>query len=78
MGLRFLSVCNHENKIVGVITRKDLLPEALLESLIRVRRPDPDYSSRFEGNDDADFGGGGAGAIALNERGGREANSVRL
>ena len=68
MGLRFLSVCNHENKIVGVITRKDLLPEALLESLIRVRRPDPDYTSRFEEND-ADFGGG-TGAIALNDRAG--------
>ena len=39
LGLRHLCVCNHNNQVVGIITRKDLLPEALLESLIRVRRP---------------------------------------
>ena len=65
MGLRFLSVCNHENKIVGVITRKDLLPEALLESLIRVRRPGRELGG---GDDELGDSGESSGAIALGTR----------
>ena len=37
MGLRFLCVVNHTNQVVGIITRKDLLPEALTNSLLRGR-----------------------------------------
>jgi chloride channel 7 len=37
MGLRFLCVVNHTNQVVGIITRKDLLPEALTDSLLRGR-----------------------------------------
>jgi len=37
LGLRFLCVCNHNNQVVGIITRKDLLPEALTDSLLRGR-----------------------------------------
>lgn len=35
MGLRFLCVVNHNNQVVGCITRKDLLPASLNESLDR-------------------------------------------
>ena len=34
LGLRHLCVCNHGNQLVGIITRKDLLPESLKESLL--------------------------------------------
>eukprot|EP00592_Proboscia_alata_P028268 CAMPEP_0194446072 /NCGR_PEP_ID=MMETSP0176-20130528/128221_1 /TAXON_ID=216777 /ORGANISM="Proboscia alata, Strain PI-D3" /LENGTH=994 /DNA_ID=CAMNT_0039272717 /DNA_START=152 /DNA_END=3137 /DNA_ORIENTATION=- len=37
LGLRQLCVVNHNNQVVGIITRKDLLPEALADSLIRGR-----------------------------------------
>jgi chloride channel 7 len=37
MGLRFLCVVNHNNQVVGSITRKDLLPASLRESLQRRR-----------------------------------------
>ena len=37
LGLRFLVVVNHHNQVVGIITRKDLLPEALKDSLLRGR-----------------------------------------
>jgi chloride channel 7 len=37
LGLRFLCVVNHNNQVVGIITRKDLLPEALTDSLLRGR-----------------------------------------
>jgi chloride channel 7 len=37
LGLRFLCVVNHNNQVVGIITRKDLLPEALTDSLHRSR-----------------------------------------
>jgi chloride channel 7 len=37
LGLRFLCVVNHNNQVVGIITRKDLLPESLTESLLRGR-----------------------------------------
>lgn len=37
LGLRFLCVVNHNNQVVGIITRKDLLPEALRDSLLRGR-----------------------------------------
>jgi chloride channel 7 len=37
LGLRFLVVANHHNQVVGIITRKDLLPENLKESLLRGR-----------------------------------------
>ena len=37
LGLRFLCVINHKNQLVGIITRKDLLPEALMGSFLRGR-----------------------------------------
>lgn len=37
MGLRFLCVVNHTNQLVGIITRKDLLPDSLTDSLLRGR-----------------------------------------
>jgi len=37
LGLRFLCVVNHNNQVVGIITRKNLLPESLNESLLRGR-----------------------------------------
>lgn len=37
LGLRFLCVVNHNNQVVGIITRKDLLPASLTESLLRGR-----------------------------------------
>jgi len=37
LGLRFLCVVNHNNQVVGIITRKDLLPESLSNSLTRGR-----------------------------------------
>jgi chloride channel 7 len=37
LGLRCLCVVNHNNKVVGVITRKDLLPDALSRALLRGR-----------------------------------------
>jgi len=37
LGLRTLSVVNHSNQVVGIITRKDLLPESLSKSLLRGR-----------------------------------------
>lgn len=35
LGLRFLCVVNHNNQVVGIITRKDLSPESLRCSLQR-------------------------------------------
>jgi CBS domain-containing protein len=37
LGLRFLCVTNHNNQVVGIITRKDLLPDSLSNSLLRGR-----------------------------------------
>lgn len=37
LGLRFLVVVNHNNQVVGIITRKNLLPKALTDSLLRGR-----------------------------------------
>jgi len=37
LGLRFLCVVNHNNQVVGIITRKDLLPHSLSRSLLRGR-----------------------------------------
>jgi chloride channel 7 len=37
LGLRFLCVVNHNNQVVGIVTRKDLLPESLTNSLLRGR-----------------------------------------
>mmetsp|Transcript_687 Transcript_687/g.965 ORF Transcript_687/g.965 Transcript_687/m.965 type:complete len:937 (-) Transcript_687:8-2818(-) len=37
LGLRFLCVVNHSNQVVGIITRKDLLPDSLSNSLMRGR-----------------------------------------
>lgn len=37
LGLRFLCVVNHHNQVVGIITRKDLLPHSLQDSLLRGR-----------------------------------------
>ena len=37
LGLRFLCVVNHNNQVVGIITRCDLLPEALSDSIMRGR-----------------------------------------
>lgn len=37
LGLRFLVVVNHHNQVVGIITREDLLPESLANSLLRGR-----------------------------------------
>jgi chloride channel 7 len=37
LGLRFLCVVNYNNQVVGIITRKDLLPESLTKSLLRGR-----------------------------------------
>lgn len=37
LGLRFLCVVNHNNQVVGCISRKDLLTEALTDSLLRGR-----------------------------------------
>jgi hypothetical protein len=37
LGLRFLCVVNHNNQVVGIITRVDLLPESLADSIMRGR-----------------------------------------
>lgn len=37
LGLRFLCVVNHHNQLVGIITRKDLLPHSLWETVMRGR-----------------------------------------
>ena len=37
LGLRCLCVVNHSNQVVGIITRKDLMPESLANSLMRGR-----------------------------------------
>jgi len=37
LGLRFLCVTNHHNQLVGIITRKDLLPQSLWETVMRGR-----------------------------------------
>jgi len=37
LGLRFLCVVNHNNQVVGIITRTDLLPESLSDSIMRGR-----------------------------------------
>eukprot|EP00586_Coscinodiscus_wailesii_P004020 CAMPEP_0172488600 /NCGR_PEP_ID=MMETSP1066-20121228/18214_1 /TAXON_ID=671091 /ORGANISM="Coscinodiscus wailesii, Strain CCMP2513" /LENGTH=721 /DNA_ID=CAMNT_0013255923 /DNA_START=747 /DNA_END=2912 /DNA_ORIENTATION=+ len=37
LGLRHLCVVNHYNQVVGMLTRKDLLPESLTDSFIRGR-----------------------------------------
>jgi len=37
LGLRHLCVVNHNNQVVGIITRKDLMPESLAASLLRGR-----------------------------------------
>lgn len=50
LGLRFLCVVNHNNQVVGIITREDLLPEALQDSLLQGRN--------------AHMNGGGPGTFA--------------
>jgi chloride channel 7 len=37
LGLRFLCVVNHNNQVVGIITRENLLPASLTNSLLRGR-----------------------------------------
>jgi hypothetical protein len=37
LGLRFLCVVNYNNQVVGIITRENLLPESLSNSLLRGR-----------------------------------------
>jgi len=37
LGLRHLCVVNHYNQVVGIITRKDLLPESISDSFVRGR-----------------------------------------
>jgi len=37
LGLRFICVVNHNNQVVGIITRVDLLPESLSDSIMRGR-----------------------------------------
>lgn len=37
LGLRFLCVVNHNNQVVGIITRADLLPDSLSDSIMRGR-----------------------------------------
>jgi predicted transcriptional regulator len=51
LGLRFLCVVNHNNQVVGIITRKDLLPESLTNSLLRGRNA----HVLEEDDDDDDF-----------------------
>jgi chloride channel 7 len=45
LGLRTLCVVNHTNQVVGIITRKDLLPEALSDSLLRGRNAHSENNS---------------------------------
>lgn len=35
MGLRFLPVVNKHNQVVGTITRSDLTPDALAETMLK-------------------------------------------
>jgi chloride channel 7 len=37
LGLRFLCVVNHNNQVVGIITRVDLLPDSLSDAIMRGR-----------------------------------------
>ncbi|GKZ00758.1 hypothetical protein MPSEU_001027600 [Mayamaea pseudoterrestris] len=46
LGLRTLCVVNHYNQVVGIITRKDLLPDSLMDSLLKGRNA--------HGSDDVD------------------------
>ena len=48
LGLRFLCVVNHHNQFVGIITRKDLLPESLSDSLMRGRNAHMDTTYGFD------------------------------
>ena len=48
LGLRFLCVVNHHNQVVGIITRKDLLPESLSDSLMRGRNAHMDTTYGFD------------------------------
>lgn len=49
LGLRTLCVVNHNNQVVGIITREDLLPDSLTESLLRGR------NARANEDGDRDF-----------------------
>jgi len=53
LGLRFLVVTNHHNQVVGIITRKDLLPQSLSDSLLRGR------NAHMNGRDDNPYENGG-------------------
>ena len=48
LGLRTLCVVNHNNQVVGIITRKDLLPGSLTDSLLRGRSANSNYYDERE------------------------------
>eukprot|EP00581_Thalassiosira_minuscula_P007032 CAMPEP_0183708364 /NCGR_PEP_ID=MMETSP0737-20130205/4706_1 /TAXON_ID=385413 /ORGANISM="Thalassiosira miniscula, Strain CCMP1093" /LENGTH=916 /DNA_ID=CAMNT_0025936231 /DNA_START=311 /DNA_END=3061 /DNA_ORIENTATION=+ len=47
LGLRFLCVVNHNNQVVGIITREDLLPDSLSDSIMRGRNAHMTQGSGF-------------------------------
>ena len=49
LGLRFLCVVNHNNQVVGTITRRDLLPDSLVRSWLS--RKDTNNHGDEEGNE---------------------------
>ena len=49
LGLRFLCVVNHNNQVVGTITRRDLLPDSLVHSWLS--RKDTNNHGDEEGNE---------------------------
>ena len=48
LGLRTLCVVNHYNQVVGIITRKDLLPDSLTDSLLKGRNAHGNEDSESE------------------------------
>jgi chloride channel 7 len=55
LGLRFLCVVNHNNQVVGIITRKDLLPEALSDSILQGRNAHLSSISEPNGSNSGHF-----------------------
>ncbi|KAH8607323.1 Voltage gated chloride channel CBS domain [Trypanosoma vivax] len=47
LGLRHLTVVNHENKVVGIITRKDLMSDKILEATTGTATAQQIMSSRY-------------------------------